>query len=230
MINVDEVFKTVKDLASKDKAGYVSTGEFNRMSLIAENILWDYYTLLHEKNSSIAESMRPFIAEKALPLSNGKATIPGDYGHRLNFWFNQATNGACGDGPSFSRLAAKYLERSELSGTLQSSIRRPSLLKGNIYWTYAANGVVQFYPTNIKPSVILEYLRFPVYAVRVVTLDSANDEEVYSSGSSKNYEWLENDRSNIIDLILFQVGMETKQSDLITYAAQRNIAAKTIIQ
>lgn len=225
MINVEEIFKSVKELARKDKAGYVDSSEFNRMSYTAEMILFKYYLSSNESMAEVGESLSAFIKEATLPLDAfGRATVPSDFAHRLNVYFKKAKSGAtCADDTTFEEIWAKYLEQSEIGLTISSPLRRPYLSKNRIYWTFGKDGKIQMYPKNIKPSIVLSYLRYPTPAVRGFSVDATNDEENYNAGASTHYEWDDSDRQNIIDLILFQIGIVTGQNDVVQFASQRSL-------
>lgn len=192
-------------------------------------MLWSFYCHQYELDSCVPESMRVFIAEKPLPLNDrGQFLIPSDYGHRLHFWFQKVNNQACGEEPAIEKVGFKYLEKSEVWGTMDSSVRAPNLPKKRLYWTYVTGGKVQVYPVTLKPSVVMEYLRYPIYAVRGFTLDATNDEENYNANASTQYEWLEADRSNLIDLILLQVGLAIRETEITTFAAQHRQLSQNV--
>jgi len=231
MIPVNDIFTQVKELAAKDKAGYIDSNEFTRMSKLAELMLWSFYCHQYELDSCVPESMRVFIAEAALALNDrGQFLIPSDHGHRLQFWFQKVNNHACGDEPAITKVGIKYLEKAEEWATMQTSIRTPNLAKSRLYWTYVTGDKVQVYPITLKPSVVMEYMRYPTFAVRAFTLDVTNDEENYDAGTSTQYEWLEADRSNLIDLILLQVGLAIRETEITQFAAQHRAISQNVPQ
>jgi hypothetical protein len=63
------------------------------------------------------------------------------------------------------------------------------------------------------------YLRLPTDAVVAVTLD-ANYNEVYDAANSVELEWNDLDKLEIISIILGDVGLNLRSSDIITASEQ----------
>lgn len=225
MIDVEQVFIDCRKLLGKDKAGYFSTDEFNRFSINAEQMLWRFYVKHFEEHGDIADAMMPFndTAVLGLDSSTMRFTLPSDFGRRNILWWKKLTNVA-GSDPLVERIKIQYLEKNELQDTLDSAVRGPSLAKNRLYYTFVA-GKAQVWPA-INGPVEMDYIRNPTYAVRGFTLDVTNIEEDYNSVTSTHYEWPENERPNIIDLILMQYGIVLRESDIIQWAQLQQGEAK----
>lgn len=226
MISVEEVFVDCRLLLGKDKAGYFSSDEFNRVSKSAEQMLWRFYVKHFEEHGHIPDAMYPFNKTAVLSLdANKRFTIPEDFGRRNILWWLKLTT-VPGDDPITDRVAIQYLEKEELQDTLNSAVRGPNLDKNRLYYTFV-NAKAQVWP-GISGPVEMDYLRNPTYAVRGYTLNLTNLEEDYDAGSSTDYEWPENERTNIIDLILLQYGMVLRESDIIQFASMQRAEAQNI--
>lgn len=228
MISVEEVFVDCRLLLGKDKAGYFSSDEFNRVSKSAEQMLWRFYVKHFEEHGHIPDAMYPFNKTAVLSLdTNKRFTIPADFGRRNILWWLKLTT-VPGDDPITDRVAIQYLEKEELQDTLNSAVRGPNLDKNRLYYTFV-NAKAQVWP-GISGPVEMDYLRNPTYAVRGYTLNLTNLEEDYDASSSTDYEWPENERTNIIDLILLQYGMVLRESDIIQFASMQRSEAQNIKQ
>ena len=227
-ILINDVYVLVADLVSKDKSGYISNAEFNDRSKIAEQVLWDFRSQKFEDGGAVPDDLYPFMEELQIPIVNGRVALPTDYGRRLRMWWNKVVNGECGEDPIITREKIDYLEKIEEADTLISSIRGPSLAKGNLYWTMTG-GAMRLYPQTLSPSVVFEYLRYPRYAVRGITLDITNDQENYDPATTTNYEWRDHDQTNLIDLIMLQYGVSNSDTEVLQFAAQKSTMNRQII-
>lgn len=222
MINIEEVFQTVSALISKDKAGYMTNADFNRISKMSELLLWTYMAEHYESDILLGEDMVPFTVQANVLLNTGsKCPIPADSGAVQQIWWRRVTNSIdCGINPTVDEIKVKYLEKLELANTLDSPIRMPSKSAPRIYWAHVAQGI-RVYPDLTGQYITVDYLRMPVYAVRAVTLDVANDQQNYDSSLSTQYEWGENNQTNLIDLILLHYGLSIRDTAITQWAAQK---------
>lgn len=207
----------VRELLPKDDSGYFSTDEFNRRSKIAEQMLMRFYVNHFEEHGVIPDAMYPFNEIAALSLdSNSRFTIPANFVRRNVLFYKKVTNAATpGDEPTIERISVGYLEKSELTETLNSVIRGPEY-PGRMYYTFYANKA-QVYP-SITGVVEFDYVRTPVYGVRGVEIDPDTLKEDYDSASTTDYEWPEHEMENLVSLILMQFGVILKESDIVQYA------------
>ena len=88
MINVQTLFNRVKDLSRKDKAGYMSSEEFNRNLEEDQSLLMDWFYSSFEKNEKTLDSLAPFIKETTLSISNQFVSFPSDYRYKLEVGYN----------------------------------------------------------------------------------------------------------------------------------------------
>lgn len=216
MIAINEVFQDCKRLLSKDKAGYFSTEEFNRFSILAEQMLFRFYMKHFEEHGHIADAMYPFNKVAVLGLDSEKRfAIPSDFARRNALWYKKMTSVPGGE-PTVEKVKIQYLEKEELQDTLDSAVRGPNLAKNRLYYSFVG-GKAQVWP-SIPGPVEFDYLKNPTYGVRGYTVNVDTDEEDYDSTTTTNYEWLENDRQNLVSLILMQYGIVLRESEVIQYA------------
>lgn len=222
MINVDDMYTTVGSLISKDKAGYFSNAEFNQVSKMAELLLWTYMAENYESNLLLAEDMLPFTVQANALLSTlSRTPIPTDSGAVQQLWWRRVTNSTeCGINPTVDEVKIQYVEKMELANTLESPIRGPSKAAPRILWAHVVRGI-QVYPNLSGQYVTFDYLRYPIYAVRGITLDVANDQENYDASTSTQYEWGDNNKTNLVDLILLHYGISIRDTAITQWAAQK---------
>ena len=224
MISTEEVFVDCRKLLGKDKAGYFSSDEFNRFSKSAEQMLWRFYVKHFEEHGVIADAMIPFNDLAVLSLdSNNRFSLPSDFGRRNILWWKKMTS-VSGSEPIVELVKISYLEKEELQDTLDSAVRGPNLTKNRLYYSFVG-GKAQVWPAIGGP-VELDYLRNPVYGVRGYTVNVTTLEEDPASGSTVDYEWPENERPNLIDLILLQYGQVLRETNIIQFALAQQGEAK----
>ena len=146
MINVQTVFDRVKDLSRKDKAGYLSSEEFNRNLGEAQSILMDWYFRRFEDNEKTLDSLAPFIKETNISISSQFATFPSDYRYKLEMGYNFVLNGCDGAAPSLDVKGMQHLKSGEVLKTLSSAIRKPYIDttkgKGKFAYTFVNNNIL----------------------------------------------------------------------------------------
>lgn len=224
MINVEYIFKAVNDLTRKNNAGYTSNAEFNRHLNQSQDMLMRYYYRQFEEHQILVDSLLPFIVNTQLQIgAKGVVVLPSDYRHRLEVGYLEIYNAACGEtgGPSIDPKPMHYMAANEEMETLSSPIRKPRKDKG-VYRHTFFNGYMQVYPTDLTGYVNFKYLRDPVQANYAVTVNSVDRIQIYDPLNSVNLEWEEQDRDNIVDLILLFMGVAIRETALIQWVIQKN--------
>lgn len=230
MINVEAMYQNIRDLTTKGKGGYTDSDEFNKNSKRAELLLWQYYSAIYERERSIPEAMYPFLADSNLPLSaTGLVSLPDDYGHFVLVNYGKVIT-VPGENPDVIVYPTNYLSKEEQMETIGSAIRKPSIQKGSFYYGFEAGGQIKIYPTGISGIAKLQYLRYPIYAVRGYTDDTTNDEQNYNPATSTQYEWPEQEENHLTDLILMFSGIIIKDSQIQQWASQQTSVTSAIIQ
>ncbi len=223
MINVQYIFNAVNDLTRKNNAGYTSNEEFNRHLNQCQDILMRYYYKLFEEAQIIVDSLMPFLIEANLPIgANARIPFPSDYRYRLEVGYLEIYNPDCGEtGLQINPKPCHYLAANEVIETLSSPIRKPSKNK-RIYKHTFINDYIQLYPIDLTGYAHFKYVRKPVQAVYGVIIDLVNRIEVYDPATSVNLEWLEQDRDNLVDLMLMLNGIALRETALVQWVQQKN--------
>lgn len=226
MINVDQIYQSLRALSTKGKGGYTETNEFNQDSKRAELLLWQFYSEQYERSREIPEAMYPFLAKQNIALTvDGLVSLPADYGHFVLVNYARITSVPGGE-PLVNEYNTNYLAKEEEGNTLESAVRSPSFEKRRFYYGFYPGNKIKIFPTGITGQARVQYLRFPIYAVRGYTVDSTNDEQNYNPSTSTQYEWPAQEENNLIDLLLMAKGLQTRDSELIQWASQRQQTGK----
>lgn len=227
MINVDTLYSRIKDLARKDKGGYLAPDEFNRHLVHAQMMLYEYYFSQYEKTQTVPDRLRPFVVLNGYALSSlGKATLPSDYKHTIRGNFLKVTNVPGGE-PSVTKIAMIPLRGADVNLTLDSAVRQPNIAEGTVYYRVIA-GYWQVY-ADLGGAVEMEYFRTPTTPVWGATLDSTNDEYNYDSSASTQLEWDAFDEGNFVDLLLLLYGLPTRQTEIIQWVGAKSQLNKIAI-
>ena len=218
MINVDTLYSRVKDLARKDKAGYLGPDEFNRHLVDCQTLLFEFYASQLERDQDVPDAMRTFIERKNLPCIAGLTTIPLDFEHTLRVNWRKVTNVPGGE-PVVSYIQALPLHGSEINVTLQNTVRGPNLTKKRVYYKVEATNL-HIWPEETG-SIEFEYLRAPITPNRATVLDSVNDEYNYNSAGSTQLEWEASQAPNFTDLLLWHYGLPTRETEIMQWVASK---------
>lgn len=220
MIDVDQIFRQVVNLSRKGQTGDYTGSDFNLQQSLVQSMLFDWYFDRYEKDQRIPDSLRPFISEPLLPIIDGEVTLPSDYRHRIEVQVGYVISG---QSPTY--YPCPYAAGNAEIETRISYVRRPSSARRRFYHTIKAS-TLKILPTDFNGHVRLKYLAHPADAVWGSTLDTDNDVENYSAGASTNFLWEPQDEQNLVDLFLYLKGIQTRQSELLEWVAQKNILAK----
>ena len=98
---------------------------------------------------------------------------------------------------------------------MSSTLLQPSNLHPIVALFNETTPAFKFEPYRSTTATV-SYLRFPVEPVFVVTID-ANDNITYNSGASTELEWDEEEKVDIIYLILQKVGVNLDEQDALQY-------------
>lgn len=202
MLNIISVYDDVlKDSVNKFENGDISIPMFNRMSRRAELWLLDWLSgdvsnaappipYLSQKNK---DWLSPFIKKYPAQVVNGSITKPEDYYGYENFYRigskieadcedDEPISDDCNtpieilDGDKFNQRCLTYIK------SLRPSFKKPiTKLVGNNF---------EVNPKDLG-SVILEYVRYPIFGEIKTKFDAVYNEVVPDEDTSINYEWQE---------------------------------------
>lgn len=230
MIDVNKIYIRVNhDLTRKSKSGYTSGDEFTRDLNDVQEILFNYYQSFFQANQRVVDVLRPFIVESYLPISGGYASLPDNYRHKIEIGYALIENAPdCGEKPTIDVCPMRHYKENEALQRAKNSIRKPSLEKGTMGFTYVGNDI-KLHPSDLAGSVYLKYFRKPIQVNWGYTLDTVNDNEVYDPVTSVDLEWTETETANIINLMLFYRGLEIRENALIQWASSHQAMSANAI-
>lgn len=220
MIDVDVLYKSIKDLLRKDFNGWVSSDEFNRILGLAQNDMFEYYLYLVQKNHRLTNALRGFIEETYLTVTSGYAELPENFRYKLEVLFEIIENGQdCV--PTTTLKPGSQLNSDKPGLRYESVILAPSIAKKQLCYEFIANNI-KVHPTAFIGRIYLKYYRHPVQPSRAYTLNTATFEEVYDEPSSVQLEWPAEELSNFVDVMLFYNGLKTRESPIIDWLGVKN--------
>jgi hypothetical protein len=212
MISVDRPYERVKDLSRKDKSGYTDPDEYNRHLRDVQHILMSYYISVLEATQAIPENLNPFIGRAQQPVIEGVVTRPADMRYHLEVFAGHAVTEDCKTRIEYHQ--AHYAGGGEVGKRRASAIRRPGLTNPMFYFE---DGTIRVEPEQIS-HVTIRYIKQPADAVYAYTVDNVNDRLVFDGVNSVPLRWLPQDEHNIVDLLLFMKGLETRDTALMQWA------------
>jgi len=120
--------------------------------------------------------------------------------------------------PEITYVPIDYMNSNEVFYTLSSPIRKPNLAK-NIARHEELDNTIKVYPIDMK-QVVLKYLRRTTQPFWNSTpVSTANgDFEQYNPVGSIDFEWQYENFQDLVDLVMFYMGMQTRETDLIKFA------------
>jgi hypothetical protein len=259
MVNVNDIKETVEKLALKDQQGYLNPDQYNRVIVLVDKKLYQFYYKKYEDTQNVVDSLKPFLTQTVSTVQPDNSIIlPLDYVHRIELGYIKSTNpnyvvynnyttllcdvsqpiGTYGfdaqDGlfyqwngqawvrvptlqPNIQYFPVDYMNSNEVFYTLSSPIRQPSI-QNNIYRHQILNNTIYVYPKLDK--VVLKYLRrttTPVWGSTPVSTPTG-DFAQYDPAISVNFEWQYENFQDLVDLVLFYLGLQVKDSEIVQFA------------
>jgi hypothetical protein len=208
MLSIIEIYNDVIDTIATDQNGDLSFSKFNRFSKRAETKCLDWLTgnkdvippPPFQKNKDFIST---FIEKVSSQVTNGVIVKPENFYGYDNFY----------------RLGSKEEADCEEEENPQMCNTPIEILDGQQYYVRCNTYIEEKKPSFTKPiakivgntfevipndlgSVVLEYIRFPIYGQVKTKMDLVYNEEVADSATSINYEWSEGMRDILIWFIV----------------------------
>jgi hypothetical protein len=222
MILINDVHKRVLDLSRKGRSGYLNAEEFTRHCNEAQDLLFRFNYKQYEEGQIITDALRPFIKREEKPLINSVATIPVDYRHKVSVSVLRIVDS------KFKEYPLEFIRNHEVGLTQNSHIRKPRIEEPRSWRYYISGDSVHVIP-KMEAMCRLTYLMEPPRAVYSVVVDGTTDEEDFDPLTSVNLLWEAQETTNLVDLILFLLGFQTKDSELMEFA-RKNLITQNSIQ
>lgn len=198
-INVNEIYETVRGIANK--ANNVFTpAEFNRVAKLANSEIFKKKKARYAINQFASEDLRHLItADEALSLTSGVATTPATKEQIIVI-------------KSGTHVVCERVEMDRWSERIKSTIFPPT----TTYPCYRElASTIEFYPTNLT-DVKISYLRLP--ATPLWNYTAVSSRPVYASSGSVHFEWQEQERETIVNMILSYLGITIREPQLTQFA------------
>lgn len=214
--NVDQIYGYVRFLVRKNQSGSISSTEFF-YTWNSEQM--DYYQDLKGRfqarnngkggvNTGLIENERieikiaPFIKTTTIAIAAGLGTRPADFSYLLAFRINGKD--------------VHHINKNQIAAVNDNVIDPPSVTDNAYYYTpYGAQ--YKFFPTTVT-SADIDYLSVPTDVVWGYTLDGAG-RQVYSSGTSTQPQWNQEEIIEITERTLKKFGVSYKDGDMAQYGS-----------
>lgn len=198
-INVNEIYETVRGIANK--ANNVFTpAEFNRVAKLVSLELFKQKKKAYAINQHVSESLHHLITpDDPLTLTSGVAPTPATKEQIIAI-------------KSGTHVNVERCELDRFSERIKSSIF-PPVAAYPIY--RELQNSIEFYPTNLT-DVKISYLRLPATPLWNYTVVSSRP--VYASSGSVHFEWQEQERETIVNMILSYLGITIREPQLTQFA------------
>lgn len=217
MINVDTLYQRIQDLVLKEKSGWFSNDEFNRLLVSAQELVYDYEYAEYEKKQAVSDSLAGFVTTYQSAITAGNAGArPDDYRHDLRNATVKIPTSVDGVATTISKTCT-YQHQDEIRLTIDSALRGPTTDR---FYYHFENGVQKVLPA-ITGYFVLRYLRQPEAPYRAVTVDVSNDQENYDSSGSTQLEWPAQMVRVFEDIMCWYLGLQVRNSDIIQWATQK---------
>ena len=220
-MTIDQAYQFIQFCYNKRQGGYITPDQFNnlapimQMSLINDRIgnvkkyqpgfpVPSYGFGVTQKSR---EELRPLLVKPTIvSVTTGVATIPGDY---LYY-----------DTISIGGYQAQEVTEDEIL-EMNNSLIKPPIARFP-HFVLHSNGI-NIYP-SAPSSILLSYLRKPLTPLWNYTI--VNDESVYSSSGSQDFETGITTHLEICNMILSAIGISLGKLEIAQYAEQQQQMGK----
>lgn len=216
-LNVNTVKNQVEALSRAQAGAYASGDDFNAQSRRAELLLLDYY--IERFGGVTHSSLQHLMKTSYLAAPGAVVQQPDDLRLLVRLSAVETYLNEQGAPVKKTRPCA-YVSAVSADESQASTLRGGNAKLGRFCYSDSQYGAYKIWPGSIN-SVELLYLRLPIYGFWGYTIDPVNIVENYDATNSVNYEWPDNDENNLVEILLYLRGIQTRQTDLAQWLAQR---------
>ena len=223
MLNSISIYKDVLDNIAENENAHLSIPMFNRLSKRAENKILDWLT----GNADIIPAppfqknkdwISGFINKVPAQVTDGSIPKPEDYYYYDNFYrIGSKVESSCDEDevPEMCNTPIEILDGQQYYVRCRTYIdeKKPSFTKPI---SKLVGNTFEVLPNDLG-SVVLEYVRIPVYGEVRVIHDNIYNEDVPDPATSINYEWSEGVRELLIWFISDGFSNYTREQALKTF-------------
>lgn len=208
MINVDENYRLVQDLLSKNNGVYITPEEYNRYAELASNDLFDKLVGAKNNNSTayginrtLDRRLMPFRRVDIVPVVGGVANEPADSALiRSVYYFLNGT-------PKPLRV----VDEDRFAKLFDDPFAKPTE-EEPVY--IEDNLSIRVYPETIT-ELTIEYLKRPVAPVYAYT--EVNRRPLYDAVNSINFDWDKREEAELTMRILQYAGVSMTNGQVVQY-------------
>lgn len=223
MINVNDLYIYLRDLMRKDSIGWTSSDEYNRLLVLAQNDLFEFYLEQVQSNHRMTTGLRVFVKEQTIAGVAGYYDLPADFRYKLEVGIRTIENAEnCDDSPIVNFYPADQANSDKLLLLGESTIRKPSIANNRYYYEFIGGKIKVTPVTTAK--LYLKYYRQPAVATRAYTLNTTTFEEVYNSGTSIQLEWPAEEFNSFVEILLFYKGIQMRDAELVQWLNAKRTA------
>lgn len=225
MISVQLIYERLNDLSSQYHTGYLDADEFNRNINAAQEVLFQFYYRKFEEDRIVAQSLVPFLKEEIMTLEDSRIIFPYEFRYEVDFSYLTYTNPECGSTSEPRHIPFNSIGIGNESEARSSHLRRPSLDTGYLAYTRGDGFLKTIGVTS--GSIFLKYFINPPEASRGSTIDVVNQLDAYDPLSTIDLLWNDQDIENFVDLMLVYKGIETRNTELLSWVKEKNIISSS---
>lgn len=213
-LDVNKVRTTVDAIFKKNQiGGYLRTDDFNRLAEKVQYIWFDNKRRKFEETFIVSGDLSPLLTSSTLNLTlsggNMQVSSPTDFWQEVS-----ATTKSY-----FKRRGVQEVR--DVAFTWVTDAEYDTLIGGDAFRPdndhpiiKESGGTITVFPSNIQDITLL-YIKKPTTPEWVGTV--TNNREVYSSGSSTQFEVPEYAFTDIVSLMLRELGVSTRDVELSQY-------------
>lgn len=229
-MNLFEQYNLINYIINKEQTGSTfTTDEYNRvvnynsMKLFKKRIgLPQEYQLQtsyvqqgYAETTRILVDLEDFVQSNTLTYSSGSVNVPDKMLYPISMIYKRRDN-TCDSG--WDNREAELVNHGELAMRLGSKLKEPSFK----YPIYSIKGNIITTEPNLS-STLFTYLREPNSALLATTTNETTGEEEYDEANSVELEWNEMAKLDIMEMILFDVGINLRAAEISQAAQQLNM-------
>mgnify|MGYP003118421923 FL=1 len=222
-MTIDEVYKFVQFMANKEQRGYIKPSEFNMLAKRAQlDVIKEKVgkpspaagVIGYKETAQLSDELYPVtVFESNLTVSGDLFSFPADYLHFVSLWYG---------GESVEMISLGELYERRGSSLVFPSANYP-------VGVIEANGVRVFTDTlgasDTTFTARLNYIKKPSDPNWAYT--TVNNIEIYNSSNAVQLTLADSTHKEIANRILGYIGVNLRESDIITYSESKNQEQKT---
>lgn len=214
-MDINEGYRFVQFLANQTQSGGIKPIDFNLASERAQIQLFYTERQKWQDTQIITDALSPFLIEVPLNVpTNGRVVYPSDYAGTSSVRHTYFLKSSTASNPKAIYVDVDEMNDNAIGDVLSSQIVMPTKRYPRIAYY---SGYMQIYPKDLG-SITFTYLREPAKPVWGFT--TINNNPVYNSSTSTDWEFLDQYHNAIVMIICEYLGINIREADLVSAAEQ----------